>query len=69
MKDDNVVDFVKRHKEEHAQDSFDNMIESCMVDGAIDLEKFLSYEKTPVGYNGGLPCDVRKGPCSCGAWH
>lgn len=21
------------------------------------------------GYNGGVRCDTRKGPCACGAWH
>lgn len=28
------------------------------------------YERdAPMGRNGGVACDVRRGPCACGAWH
>jgi hypothetical protein len=36
-------------------------------EGGIDLTKIDAA--TPVGENGGVPCDVTRGPCSCGAWH
>jgi len=35
---------------------------------AIDLLKMSSLEGR-YGSNGGRGCDVRSGPCSCGAWH
>ncbi len=37
-------------------------------EGAIDLSKMQELEGR-FGYNGGQPCDVLRGPCSCGAWH
>lgn len=37
-------------------------------EGAIDLAKMQELEGR-FGSNGGHGCDVRKGPCSCGAWH
>lgn len=35
---------------------------------AIDLRKIEELEGR-FGYNGGRGCNVRSGPCSCGAWH
>jgi len=35
---------------------------------AIDLMELEKHEGD-YGYNGGIGCDVRDGPCSCGAWH
>ena len=37
-------------------------------EGAIDLAKMAELEGR-YGSNGGQPCDVLRGPCSCGAWH
>ncbi len=37
-------------------------------EGAIDLSKMGELEGR-FGSNGGRGCDVRSGPCSCGAWH
>ncbi len=37
-------------------------------DGSIDLARMESLEGR-FGSNGGRGCDVRSGPCSCGAWH
>ncbi len=37
-------------------------------DGTIDLRKIDQHEGR-FGSNAGRPCDVQKGPCSCGAWH
>ena len=41
---------------------------SATPEGAIDLSKMQELEGR-YGYNGGQPCDVLRGPCSCGAWH
>ena len=39
-------------------------------EGGIDLAKLEALgEGRPVGSNGGVPCDVTSGPCSCGAFH
>jgi len=50
-------------------DRFEDVINYSMTpEGAIDLERIDRLEGR-FGYNGDKPCDVRRGPCSCGAWH
>ena len=47
--------------------NLNNLINSSMSDGAIDLREM---DKAPkYGMNGGEWCDVAEGPCSCGASH
>jgi hypothetical protein len=29
----------------------------------------VSLKSDDIRYNGGEKCDMKKGPCSCGAWH
>ncbi len=48
--------------------TFDEIMNYSVVDGAIDLRKMRELEGR-YGHNGGMGCDVLKGPCSCGAWH
>ena len=47
--------------------NLNNLINSSMSDGAIDLREMDNAPK--YGMNGGEWCDVAEGPCSCGAWH
>lgn len=47
--------------------TFNELMQSAMKDGAIDLS--IIDNAPAVGYNGGRKCDVTSGPCSCGAWH
>ena len=47
---------------------FKEVMEYIKVDGAYDLRKLQELEGR-YGYNGGKPCDVLRGPCSCGGWH
>lgn len=35
----------------------------------VDTKEQVVLDDAPYGYNGGQRCDVRSGPCSCGAWH
>lgn len=46
----------------------DVMTHATTKEGAIDLRKIDELEGR-FGTNGGRGCDVRSGPCSCGAWH
>jgi hypothetical protein len=53
--------------------SFEDVVGASMVETkgggvAIDLGKMQEFEGR-FGHNGGRGCDVRSGPCSCGAWH
>lgn len=70
----NIVDINKKRDQKKTTDNKERTFEdivraSTTEDGAIDLSTFSSFEREPVGYNGGVACDVTKGPCSCGAWH
>lgn len=48
---------------------FGSVVAHAMTpEGAIDLAKIQELEGR-FGSNGGRGCDVRRGPCSCGAWH
>lgn len=62
----NINDFSKKKKTETR--TFNELINMCIDEnGVLDLSE---VDNLPaVGYNGGVKCDVTKGPCSCGAWH
>jgi len=48
---------------------FEDVVAYAMTrDGTVDLAKMQELEGR-FGSNGGQGCDVRSGPCSCGAWH
>lgn len=72
MSDDKVVPIKSRFKNKEGKVqkhvTVDDLIANATTeDGAIDLA---AIDNAPaVGYNGGVKCDVTKGPCSCGAWH
>lgn len=57
-------------KESVVGDTFDDVLKYATdpKTGKIDLRKMEKLEGR-FGKNGGRGCDVRKGPCSCGAWH
>lgn len=58
---------IKANPEKHRHD-FISLQRCCFVNGAIDLGLMEAHEGL-AGSNGGSRCDVRQGPCSCGAWH
>ncbi|MFH1671535.1 MAG: hypothetical protein ABH889_02050 [Candidatus Portnoybacteria bacterium] len=47
---------------------FNDVVAYAMTPDGIDLRKMEELEGR-FGTNGGRGCDVRSGPCSCGAWH
>lgn len=60
---------VKEHPEKHRH-TFDELMTCCNIEGCIDTMLLDAHEKCAfIGMNGDVPCDVIKGPCSCGAWH
>lgn len=66
---DRILKEIREHPELHRH-SFNELVRCCSVDDATDLflmEAHLKYVN--IGTNGGQRCDVRSGPCACGAWH
>lgn len=64
-----VLQDIREHPENHRHD-FDGLHRCCTIDGAYDLRLVEAHEVyASFGTNGGRRCDVRSGPCSCGAWH
>ncbi len=66
---------IQHHPEEHQHEDL-AMLTACSLVAipgggvAVDARLFEAHEEfAPLGTNGGVRCDVRKGPCSCGAWH
>ncbi len=60
---------IKDNPDKHRHE-FNALHACCMIDGALDLMLMEAHQKyAALGYNGGRACDVRSGPCSCGAWH
>lgn len=49
------------------RDFLDNVHDSTLPDGSVDLATFDSFRTGKS--NGGIACDVTRGPCRCGAWH
>lgn len=47
---------------------FEDVVVYTMPEAIVDLARMQQLEGR-FGYNGGRGCDVRSGPCSCGAWH
>ena len=65
-----LLDEIKKHPEKHQHEELQTLTQCCFIDGAIDLVMIDAHQQyAPVGYNSGVRCDVRSGPCSCGAWH
>ena len=61
---------IKERPGQHKHADLNALNRCCWLDNALDLSLMEAHTKyAPLGYNGGQPCDVRSGPCSCGAWH
>ena len=71
MSDDHDVRIkdIKEHPERHQHVSFEALQRCCMIQASgiavLDLALMEAHE----GTGGSRRCDVRSGPCSCGAWH
>ena len=58
------------HPERHHHETLFDIRDCCTIDGNVDLQLFDQHSQyANMGTNGGVQCDVRRGPCSCGAWH
>ena len=64
-----VLEDIKQHPERHRHDL--NGLTACyMIGGAVDISLMdVHSQYVDLGTNGGIRCDVVKGPCACGAWH
>ena len=61
---------IKDHPWLHRHESLNELTQCCIIDGVVDMSLFDAHSKrASMGTNGGRKCDVRRGPCSCGAWH
>lgn len=61
---------IKDYPERHKHRDINDLTRCCFIDGALSFSLMEAHETyAPHGYNGGRACDVREGPCSCGAWH
>lgn len=64
-----VVAYIKSNPKNHQHD-FLELQRCCVIDGVLDTRIMDAHEKyASLGTNGGRRCDVKRGPCSCGAWH
>lgn len=62
------LDDIKNHPEKHRHYGLNELLRCCTVDNPthIDLRLMDAHD----GLLGpSRRCDVRSGPCSCGAWH
>lgn len=59
---------IAEHPERHQHDTMEAVHRCAFIDGAIVMRLVEAHEGL-FGTNGGKGCDVRRGPCSCGAWH
>lgn len=58
------------HPEKHRHRNMHELNQCCFVEGAIHIDLVDAHGKyAPQGTNGGVACDVQRGPCSCGASH
>jgi len=54
----------------HEHESLEELRRCCMINGAIDLSLIDKHgQYVDMGTNGGVKCDVRRGPCAYGATH
>lgn len=59
---------IRAHPEQHQHADLNELTQCCLINGALDLAVMEAHEGLQ-GRNGGKGCDVRSGPCACGAWH
>lgn len=61
---------IKENPEKHEHNDLNGLTRCCFINGALDLGLMDAHqEHVNMGTNGGQRCDVREGPCACGAWH
>lgn len=65
---DRILEEIREHPELHRH-NFNELVRCCSTDGATDLFLMEAHSQIGLGRNGGQNCDVRSGPCACGAWH
>lgn len=59
---------IKENPQAHSH-TYEGLVACCTTaDGAVDLGLIEAHEGIH-GSNGGRRCDVKRGPCACGAWH
>ena len=64
-----VLEDIKKNPKNHRH-NFSELSACCIIDGIIQAELIEAHAKyVDLGRNGGVKCDVTKGPCACGAWH
>ena len=67
---ESVLADIKAHPENHKHVDMAALDRCCFVGGALHISLIDAHGRyAPQGRNGGQTCDVRQGPCSCGAWH
>jgi hypothetical protein len=66
-RDEKLAD-IREHPERHQHD-FAALTLCSTVDGALDTTLVDAHSGITGRSNGGVQCDVNRGPCSCGAWH
>ncbi|TAL46455.1 MAG: hypothetical protein EPN91_00245 [Salinibacterium sp.] len=59
---------IRDHPDRHKHD-FEGLQRCCLIMGVLDMRVMDAHEGITGRTNGGRPCDVDSGPCSCGAWH
>ena len=59
---------IRTNPDKHKHWHYVELITCCSSDGIINTALMTAHEGL-LGHNGGVKCDVRSGPCSCGAWH
>ncbi|MBI3957024.1 MAG: hypothetical protein HY340_03465 [Candidatus Kerfeldbacteria bacterium] len=62
-----VLRDIREHPERHQHNDIDQLTRCCSIDNAVDLALWDAHEGIVDGPNRG--CDVKSGPCACGAWH
>jgi hypothetical protein len=59
----------KRGTKEKVGPDFEDVVKYSISNGAIDLSKMQELEGRYASEGYSRRCDVKKGPCGCGAWH
>jgi len=65
-----LAEQIKLYPEKHRHEDINELISCCMIEGAVDLTLMQAHQDyVDYGSNGGVKCDMVKGPCACGGWH
>lgn len=62
------IKHIKENPHLHKHGNLNGLNACATIDGALDLG-IIDAHGGVYGYNGGVACDVSRGPCSCGAFH